>query len=391
MKNKICIITGTRAEYGLLKPLIQKVHESETSDLQLAVTGMHLSPEFGLTYQEIEKDGYPVTAKIEMLLSSDTPAGITKSMGVAMIGFADFFETHKPDMAVILGDRYEMLAAASAAMAAAVPIAHIHGGELTEGIMDEQIRHSITKMSHLHFTSTEEYRRRVIQLGEQPQMVYNVGAPGIENIKKIKLLDKQSLEKELGFSFSDVTVLVTYHPVSLENMSTEVQFQNILDVLDEHKEISVIFTKANSDINGRIINQMIDEFVSRNRDRCAGYVSLGQLKYLSTLQFCRAVLGNSSSGIIEVPSFGIPTVNIGDRQRRRLHAKSVIDCGNEKEQVEAALVKALSAEFLSGIAGEKNPYEGKQTADKIYRIITEALSSGIHMKKEFYDVADIGV
>lgn len=391
MKNKICIITGTRAEYGLLKPLIQKVHESETSDLQLAVTGMHLSPEFGLTYQEIEKDGYPVTAKIEMLLSSDTPAGITKSMGVAMIGFADFFETHKPDIAVILGDRYEMLAAAAAAMAAAVPIAHIHGGELTEGIIDEAIRHSITKMSHLHFTSTEEYRRRVIQLGEQSQMVYNVGAPGIENIKKIKLLDKQSLEKELGFSFSDVTVLVTYHPVSLENMSTEVQFQNILDVLDEHKEISVIFTKANSDINGRIINQMIDEFVSRNRHRCAGYVSLGQLKYLSTLQFCRAVLGNSSSGIIEVPSFGIPTVNIGDRQRRRLHAKSVIDCGNEKEQVEAALVKALSAEFLSGIAGEKNPYEGKQTADKIYRIITEALSSGIHMKKEFYDVADIGV
>ena len=222
-------------------------------------------------------------------------------------------------------------------------------------------------------------------------MVYNVGAPGIENIKKIKLLDKQSLEKELGFSLSDVTVLVTYHPVSLENMSTEVQFQNILDVLDEHKEITVIFTKANSDINGRIINQMIDEFVNRNRDRCAGYVSLGQLKYLSTLQFCRAVLGNSSSGIIEVPSFGIPTVNIGDRQRRRLHAKSVIDCGNEKEQVEAALVKALSAEFLSGIAGEKNPYEGKQTADKIYRIITEALGSGIHMKKEFYDVADIGV
>lgn len=391
MKNKICIITGTRAEYGLLKPLIQKVHESETSELQLAVTGMHLSPEFGLTYQEIEKDGYPVTAKIEMLLSSDTPAGITKSMGVAMIGFADFFETHKPDIAVILGDRYEMLAAAAAAMAAAVPIAHIHGGELTEGIMDEQIRHSITKMSHLHFTSTEEYRRRVIQLGEQPQMVYNVGALGIENIKKIKLLDKQSLEKELGFSLSDVTVLVTYHPVSLENMSTEVQFQNILDVLDEHKEITVIFTKANSDINGRIINQMIDEFVSRNRDRCAGYVSLGQLKYLSTLQFCRAVLGNSSSGIIEVPSFGIPTVNIGDRQRRRLHAKSVIDCGNEKEQVEAALEKALSAEFLSGIAGEKNPYEGKQTADKIYRSITEALGSGIHMKKEFYDVADIGV
>ncbi len=391
MKNKICIITGTRAEYGLLKPLIQKVHESETSELQLAVTGMHLSPEFGLTYQEIEKDGYPVTAKIEMLLSSDTPAGITKSMGVAMIGFADFFETHKPDIAVILGDRYEMLAAAAAAMAAAVPIAHIHGGELTEGIIDEAIRHSITKMSHLHFTSTEEYRRRVIQLGEQPQMVYNVGAPGIENIKKIKLLDKQSLEKELGFSLSDVTVLVTYHPVSLENMSTEVQFQNILDVLDEHKEITVIFTKANSDINGRIINQMIDEFVSRNRDRCAGYVSLGQLKYLSTLQFCRAVLGNSSSGIIEVPSFGIPTVNIGDRQRRRLHAKSVIDCGNEKEQVEAALEKALSDEFLSEIAGEKNPYEGKQTADKIYRIITEALSSGIHMKKEFYDVADIGV
>ena len=325
--KKVCIVTGTRAEYGLLKPVIDKVYHSDLLELQLVVTGMHLSTEFGLTYKEIEEDGYPITSKVEMLLGSDTPVGITKSMGVAMIGFADCFDRNKPDIVVILGDRYEMLAAASAAMIARIPIAHIHGGELTEGAIDEAIRHSITKMSHIHFTAVEEYRKRVIQLGEAPSTVYNLGALGVENAKKVNLLSKEELENMIGFQFYFPTIMVTYHPVTLESASAQKQFEEILDVIDRHKEISVIFTKANADTDGRIINEMIDEYVNLNKDRCRGYTSLGQKKYLSVLQFCDAVVGNSSSGIIEVPSFKIPTVNIGDRQRGRVRAESVIDCG----------------------------------------------------------------
>lgn len=384
--KKICIVTGTRAEYGLLKPLIEKVYKSNELELQLVVTGMHLSTEFGLTYHEIEEDGYPIKAKIEMLLGSDTSVGITKSMGVALIGFADYYESNRPDIVIILGDRYEMLAAASAATIARIPIAHIGGGESTEGVIDEAIRHSITKMSHFHFTATEEYRNRVIQLGEQPQTVYNVGALGVENVKTVKLLDKLTLEKSLNFKFSQTTVLVTFHPVTLENVTAELQFENILQVLNAHKELSLIFTKANSDTNGRIINQMIDDFVSNNGERCAAFTSLGQLRYLSSLQFCSAVVGNSSSGLIEVPSFGIPTVNIGDRQKGRAHSKSVIDCGNSIEEIESALNKALSHEFNLEILKYKNPYEGEKTSDKIIGVIKEALYNGINIKKEFYDV-----
>lgn len=384
--KKVCIVTGTRAEYGLLKPVIDKVHNSGELELQLVVTGMHLSPEFGLTFHEIEEDGYPIADKIEMLLSSDTPVGITKSMGVALIGFADFFDRNRPDIVVILGDRYEMLVAAEAAMIARIPIAHIHGGELTEGLIDEAIRHSITKMSHLHFTTTEEYRNRVIQLGERPQTVYHVGALGVENIKNLSLLKKEELEKLLGFSFTATTAMVTYHPVTLEDTTAEIQFRNILDVIDSHKKITVIFTKANADTDGRIINQMIDDFVNSNHKRCVAYTSMGQLRYLSALQFCDVVIGNSSSGIIEVPSFGIPTVNIGDRQKRRVHAASVIDCGNGKEEIEAALTKALSLDFKKRILNEKNPYEEEQTSERIVEIIHKALYQGIDIKKKFFDV-----
>ncbi len=384
--KKICVITGTRAEYGLLKPLIDKIYRIPAWELQLVVTGMHLSPEFGLTYGAIEEDGYPIKTKIEMLLSSDTSVGITKSMGVALIGFADCFAENKPDIVIILGDRYEMLVAAQAAMVAKIPIAHIHGGELTEGAMDEAIRHSITKMSHLHFTSTEEYRNRVIQLGEQPRSVYNVGALGVENIKTIKLLGKEELEKELDFRFSSRTLMVTYHPVTLENMTSKVQFKNLLDVIEERKDLSVIFTKANSDPDGRIINQMMDEFAADHRERCAVYTSLGQLRYFSALQFCAAVAGNSSSGILEAPSFGIPTVNIGDRQKGRVHGETVIDCGNDKRQIILALEKALSPEFKAGLSKAKNPYEGERTSDRILEIISKALRDGIDMKKRFYDI-----
>lgn len=384
--KKVCIVTGTRAEYGLLKPVVDKVHKSAELELQLVVTGMHLSTEFGLTYKEIEEDGYPITSKVEMLLGSDTPVGITKSMGVALIGFADCFDVNRPDIVVILGDRYEMLAAASAAMVAGIPIAHIHGGELTQGAIDESIRHSITKMSQLHFTATEEYRKRVVQLGEQPQKVYNVGALGVENVKTVKLLEKEALEKALDYHFGPTSIMVTFHPVTLENMTAESQFRKLLDVIDKHKEISVIFTKANSDTDGRIINKMIDDFVAGHKERCRCYTSLGQIKYLSTLQFCAAVVGNSSSGIIEAPSFGIPTVNIGDRQKGRACAESVINCGNSIGEIEDALNQALFPQFRKKMKKVRNPYEGENTSDKIVDIITRSLECGIDLKKSFFDL-----
>lgn len=388
--KKVCVVTGTRAEYGLLKPVIDKIHKSNELELQLVVTGMHLSTEFGLTYKEIEEDGYPITFKVEMLLGSDTPVGITKSMGVALIGFADCFDINKPDIVVVLGDRYEMLAAASAAMIARIPIAHIHGGELTEGVVDEAIRHSITKMSHLHFTAVEEYRKRVIQLGESPLSVYNVGSLGVENAKTVNLLQQEELENILKFNFKFPTIMITYHPVTLENATAKNQLEEILNVIDKHKEISVIFTKANADTNGRIINEMIDDYVKINRNRCGKYTSLGQQKYLSVLQYCDAVVGNSSSGIIEVPSFRIPTVNIGDRQRGRVHAESVIDCGNSREQIENAIQKALSSEFRNKIGDIQNPYEGKRTSDDIVEIISKAVYEGIDLRKRFFDIGVSG-
>lgn len=384
--KKVCVVTGTRAEYGLLKPVIHKLFYSEQIELQLVATGMHLSPEFGLTYQEIERDGYTITSKIEMLLGSDTASGITKSMGVALIGFADYFEAYKPDMLLILGDRYEMLAVAVAATIARIPIAHIHGGETTEGAIDEAIRHSITKMSHLHFTATEEYRKRVIQLGEHPTRVFNVGALGVENVKNVSLMEKAELEENIRFTFSDKTLMVTYHPVTLENMTSGEQFQTLLEVIDANKEVKVIFTKANADTDGKSINAMIDEFVGKNSDRCVAFTSLGQLRYLSALKYCCTVVGNSSSGIIEAPSFGIPTVNIGDRQRGRVCAKSVISCGNDRNAIEQALTIALSSDFRKEMMDVENPYEGSNTSEQIIDIISKELQKGIELKKTFYEV-----
>lgn len=384
--KKICIVTGTRAEYGLLKPLIKKVNSSDTMELNLVVTGMHLSSEFGFTYREIEGDGYPIAARIDMQLTSDTSAGVTRSMGVALMGIGDYFEEHRPDIVILLGDRYEVLMAATAAMMARIPIAHIHGGETTQGAVDEAIRHSITKMSHLHFTATQEYRNRVIQLGEQPANIYNVGALGVENARSLALMKKEELEKSLSLTFLAPTILVTFHPVTLEHMTAKKQFEAILKVIDSHKELQVIFTKANADPDGRIINQMIDEFIEKNSERCAAFTSLGQVRYLSALQFCNAVMGNSSSGIIEAPSFGIPTIDIGDRQKGRISADSVIHCGNEEAEIEEALQKAMSPEFRSLIGEQKNPYEGSNTSGQIFEVIGKALDGGIDIKKTFYDV-----
>lgn len=385
--KRICIITGTRAEYGLLKPVIERINKDKELELYLIATGAHLSPEFGLTYKEIEDDGYIINKKIEMLLSADTPNSIVKSMGVEMIGLADALEDACPDMVVILGDRYEMLAAASATMIHRIPIAHIHGGEATEGAIDDAIRHAITKMSYLHFASTEVYRNRIIQLGEEPERAFNVGALGVENIKTVKLLDKETLEKSIDFKFGENTIMVTYHPVTLEKESSAEKFGNLLHVLAKKIGWNIIFTKANSDTDGRIINQMIDRFVAEHKDRCIAYTSLGRVRYLSVLKYCSVVIGNSSSGIIEVPSFHIPTVNIGDRQKGRVASGSVIHCGTSVESIDDALDKAMQDDFRKRIKSERNPYESKNTSSEIVRVIKYFLQNGIDMKKKFYDLS----
>jgi len=386
MRRKICIVTGTRAESGILYWLMKEIQADADLELQIIATGMHLSPEFGLTYRQIEEDGFKIDKKIEILLSSDTPTGISKSMGLGMIGFAEVYEELKPDIIVLLGDRFELLAAASAAMVARIPIAHLHGGETTEGAFDESIRHSITKMSHLHFTATEAYRKRVIQLGESPDQVFNVGALGIENIRKLPLLSREDLGKEIGFSLGKRCILVTYHPVTLEQATAQTQFQNLLNAIDTIDGLHVIFTKANADTEGRIINQMIDEYKTTNKTNAAiSFTSMGQLRYLSAMKHVDAVVGNSSSGIVEAPSFKVSTVNIGDRQKGRVQTRSVINCSPTKQAIIQALKKALSPEFRQSIQNIINPYEKEGTAKNIKKIIKKFDLRDI-LKKEFYNI-----
>ncbi len=385
--KRIGIMTGTRAEYGLLKPLMQEINKDNDLELYLIVSGMHLSPEFGMTYKEIEEDGFEINAKVEMLLSSDSPVGISKSIGLGIIGFADEFQRADLDMLILLGDRYEALSAAICAMVMRIPIAHLHGGELTEGAIDEGIRHSITKMSYLHFTSTEEYRRRVIQLGENPERVFCVGAIGVENIKKINLMTKEELERSIHFEIDENTVIVTYHPVTLENNTVEEQFLNLLEVLDRNPKIRMIFTKANADTNGRIVNELIDKYAAQNSERACAFMSLGQKRYLSALKYCRIVIGNSSSGIIEAPSFGKPIINIGDRQKGRICADSVINCGYTQQEIQQAMETALTEEFENKARNCRNPYEKENTAANIISVIKDyLLNDKIKLKKGFYDI-----
>ena len=384
MKRKICVVTGTRAEYGLLYWLMKEIKTDNELELQIIATGMHLSPEFGLTYKEIEKY-FKIDKKIEMLLSSDTSIGISKSMGLAQISFAEAYEELKPDMVVVLGDRYEIFSAVSAAMIARIPIAHLHGGETTEGAFDESIRHSITKMSHIHFTATDEYRNRVIQLGEHPSRVFNVGGMGIENIKKLKLLSKDEFEKSIDFKLNEKNILVTFHPVTLENATAKEQFQELLDAIDELVDTNIILTKANSDTDGRVINQMIDEYVAKNSHKSVGFTSLGQLRYLSALQFVDAMVGNSSSGLAEAPSFKIGTINIGDRQKGRMQADSVIDCTSNKQSILKAFSILYSVEFQDLLNNVKNPYGDGCASEKIIEEIKKIDLDNI-LKKTFYDI-----
>ena len=381
---KLCVVTGTRAEYGLLYWLMKEIQQDNDLELQLIVTGMHLSTEFGLTYKEIEKD-FRIDKKIEMLLSSDTSIGIAKSMGLAQISFAEAYQDLESDMLIVLGDRYEIFSAVSSAMVSRLPIAHISGGETTEGAFDESIRHSITKMSHLHFTATEEYRNRVIQLGEHPSKVFNVGGMGIENIKRLKLLSKEEFEKSINFKLTKKNIIVTFHPVTLEDSTAKEQFQNLLDAIDTLEDTHIIFTKANSDTDGRVINSMIDEYVSKNHDKAVGFTSLGQLRYLSALQYVDAMVGNSSSGLAEAPTFKIGTINIGDRQKGRIMADSVICCAPVQESIRDAFGKLYSSEFQKVLAETDNPYGNGGASKRIKGIIKKVSLDNI-LKKSFYDI-----
>lgn len=383
-KRRICVVTGTRAEYGLLYWLMKEIEYDKNLELQLIVTGMHLSPEFGLTYKEIEKE-FKIDKKIEMLLSSDTNIGISKSMGLAQISFSEAYEELKPDIVVVLGDRYEIFSATSTAMIARLPIAHLHGGETTEGAFDEAIRHSITKMSHLHFTATNEYKNRVIQLGENPNRVYNVGGMGIENIKRLKLLSKEEFEKSIDFKLNKKNILVTFHPVTLEKSTAKQQFQELLNAIDKLEDTNIIFTKANSDTDGRVINSMIDEYVNKNSLKSVCFTSLGQLRYLSALQYIDAMVGNSSSGLGEAPSFKIGTINIGDRQKGRIKATSVIDCEPNETSIQEAFSKLYSKEFQETLKTTLNPYGDGCASKKIIEVIKNTNLDDI-LKKSFYDL-----
>jgi len=362
--KKISIITSTRAEYGLLKPLIQKINDDKELTLHLIVTGTHLLEEFGLTYKEIEQD-FKIDEKIYMDMSRDDSLSLSLSMAKLQSDISSVFDKERPDMVVILGDRYEMLSVATAALMLHIPIAHIHGGEVTLGAIDDAIRHAITKMSYLHFASCEVYKNRIISMGEDESRVFNVGSLGVENVKNLKLLSKDEFEKSIEFKLGAKNLLVTYHPQTICELSPKEQFAELLGALDEFRDVKVIFTKANADEGGRVINEMIDEYVEVNKDRCVAFASLGVLRYFSAMRFVDAVVGNSSSGILEVPSFHMPTINIGDRQKGREMAESVFNVKILKDDIVKVINLVLEDNFKDRLKDIKSPYESDGTSQKI--------------------------
>jgi UDP-N-acetylglucosamine 2-epimerase (non-hydrolysing)/GDP/UDP-N,N'-diacetylbacillosamine 2-epimerase (hydrolysing) len=384
-KRKICVVTGTRSEYGLLYWALKEIEADPELTLQLVVTGMHLSPEFGSTYRMILQDGFSIDAKVEMLLSSDSAVGISKSMGLGIMGYAEALDRLQPDLVLILGDRFEILAVAQAALVAGIPIAHISGGESTEGAIDEAIRHAVTKMSSFHFVAAESYRRRVIQLGEHPDRVFNVGDPGIENIRRITLRSREELEEIVGLDLRGGFFLVTYHPVTLAPGTARSALVALFNALDRFPDQKIIITKANSDSDGRTINLMIDQYAAHQPGRVYATTSLGQINYLSAMRHCGCVVGNSSSGIVEAPYLNKPTVNVGMRQNGRLKAVSVIDCEETTEAILSALTLARSTEFAGRITGEISLYGGGNTSAAIVATLKAAKLEGAVIKS-FYDL-----
>ena len=385
MSRKICVVTGSRAEYGLLRWVMEGIRAEPELQLQLVATGMHLSPEFGLTWREIERDGFVIDRKVETLLSSDTAVGIAASMGLGLIGFGEALQQLQPDLMLVLGDRYEIFAAAAAALVARIPIAHVHGGETTEGAFDEALRHSITKMAQLHFVAAEAYRKRVVQLGESPERVFLVGGLGLDAITRLPLLDRAALESDLGLRLAERNLLVTFHPATLDGADSARQMAELLAALDQWPDTQLIFTMPNADTHGRALSQMVEQYVAARANACV-FVSLGQLRYLSLLRQVDGVVGNSSSGLIEAPSLRIGTINIGDRQRGRLRAASVIDCKPDRAAIGAALAQLYSPAFRSGLAGVRNPYGEGGASERIVAVLRGWPMDGI-VKKSFHDLA----
>lgn len=383
--KKITIVTATRAEYGLLKNFILALKKEKEIEVEVVVTGAHLSDTYGATYREIEKDGIAITKKIDIIVDGKSAVAVSKSMALAIIGFAEYFDESKPDAVLLLGDRYETLAVACSAMNSRVPIFHLHGGETTEGAIDEAIRHSITKMSYLHFTSTEAYRRRVIQLGESPERVFCVGAVGVENILKEDKLTKKELEKYIGMDLDDKYGVVTFHPVTLEGNVSK-QCQELLKAIDKFPQYKFIITSANADDGGNTINNIFDRY-AKSHNNIYFTLSLGLTRYLSALQYAAFMLGNSSSGIIEGPSFKIPTINIGNRQKGRIQAKSIINVTPDAYAIEEGIKMAMSHDFRNKVKSVINPYESANTVDKTVDIIRHyLLEKEINLAKKFYDI-----
>ena len=381
--KKVAVFTGTRAEYGLLFWLLKDIQSDPDLTLQLLVSGMHLSPEFGDTYKQIEKDGFQIDEKIEILLSSDSPVGTAKSMGLGVLGFADALSRLAPDVLVILGDRFEALAAAQTAMILRIPIIHLHGGEITEGAYDDAIRHAITKLSYLHGTSTDEYRNRVIQLGESPERVKNVGAIGLDHLNRGSFMTISELSESLNFDLTGPYFVVTYHPVTLGDESPEDSFQALLDALDEYPNHQIILTYPNADDGGRRIIPMLEAYAAKQPSRVLAIPSLGQIRYLSSVKHAAAVIGNSSSGIIEVPAFDVPTVNIGSRQKGRLAAKSVLNCEPSLASITEAISDAVKRNYK--LDGETiiNPYGQGNTSGQVIEMLK---SLRFERSKAFHDL-----
>lgn len=385
MKRKICIVTSTRADWGLLSGIAKALSKRTDVTLQIIATNMHLVERFGNTWQEIERDGLHIDYKVPMNTETDTPAGTVTAMSDCMRGVSQAFETLRPDLLLILGDRYEMLAVAATALIYRIPVAHMHGGEVTQGAFDESIRHSITKMSHLHFTSTEESRNRVIQLGENPDHVFNTGAIGVYNINHTDFMSREELEENLGTTIPEESVFVTFHPSTLDEMSPAEQCRNLLKALEQHPDVKILFSYPNNDPSGQVIIELIEDFVTRHPERSVVFPSLGARRYLSVLKCVAAVVGNSSSGILEVPSMHIPTLNIGIRQQGRQHADSVIDCGVSFEEICSGLDRVLSPQERNRTITIQNPYEQPDTLNKIVETVTTFPLDDI-IRKPFHDI-----
>lgn len=379
----IGVVTTSRADYGVYIPILRKIEADPDLDLHLIVGGMHLAPEFGLTEEAILEDGFTIDQRVELLVPLDTPAAISESMGRGIIGFAKAYESFQPDILLVLGDRFEMHAAALAALPFKIPVGHVHGGEITEGAIDDALRHSITKLSHLHFVSTQDYARRVEQLGEEPWRVTISGAPSIDNLTAFELLSRRDLEAKFGFKLDQPPLLITYHPVTLEHEQTEWQVSQLLEALQEI-DLPMVFTMPNADTNGRIIHRMIQEFVNLNPARWL-VDNLGTRNYYSLMALAAAMIGNSSSGILEAPSFGLPVVNIGTRQKGRLRTPNIVDVGYSKAEVSHGIQKAISNEFRESVADLPSPYGDGNAAERIITVLKQTELGDRLVTKRFVD------